>query len=118
MMTVKLPNYVTNLFQSRRTTTTERTTIDEQKEIIDKAELFDKLTEHPAWEHVCRYMVAQVQSSIAEATKLTNLTRRQQAEVIRWNAKRELLDNTLGYIESIRRSRDEIVESYRRDLNA
>ena len=115
---MKLPNYVTNLFQSRRTTTTERTTIDEQKEIIDKAELFDKLTEHPAWEHVCRYMVAQVQSSIAEATKLTNLTRRQQAEVIRWNAKRELLDNTLGYIESIRRSRDEIVESYRRDLNA
>jgi hypothetical protein len=110
---VKVPNWATNLFNSRRTTTTERTTLEEQKEIIDKAELFDKLSDHPGWEQVCRFMVAKVQTSIAEATKAPDLSKKQLALVLRWNAQRDLLDDTLGYIEGIRRSRDQIVEAYK-----
>jgi hypothetical protein len=112
---MKLPNWTTNLFNSRRTTTTERTTLEEQKEIIDKAEMFDKLSDHPGWEQVCRYMVSHVQSTITEATKVPDMTRKQQALVIRWDAERSLLDDTLGFIESVRRSRDDLVAAYRHD---
>lgn len=106
-------NWAANLWQSRRISSTERSTVEEQKEIIDKAEKLDQVIDLPGWEEICRYMVSEVQANISQATRLPNLSKRQQAEVIRWNAKRELLDGTLGWIESIRRSRDEIVEQYR-----
>lgn len=83
--------------------------------MIEQAERFDQLVRMPGWEDVLRFMANAVQVEIATATQ-----HQYEAEVcrvlcMRWNAKRELLDSTIGYIEGQQRARDEIVAQYRKE---
>lgn len=110
---MKLPDWASKLWSKRNTTTTERSSLEEQKELVDKAERLDRLVEHPGWEDVCRYMVSRVQAAIAEATAHPDDPQKQLTLVTRWDAKRSLLDDTMGWIEGIRKSRDDLVAQFR-----
>ena len=60
-------------------------------------------------------MASEVNSEIAAAAEKKYEPEMQQVHVIRWDAKRELLDNTIGYIEGMLKSRDEIIEQYKEE---
>lgn len=111
---MNLPKWATNLFRNETTTSAPKPSIEQMKEVIDAAQDFDKLVVMPGWERACKFMVGEVNSEIAEATQYKYETSRQAVHVTRWDAKRELLDGLYGYINSMQRSRDEIVSQYRR----
>ena len=99
----------------KQTATQQQTALEQTKELIEQAERFDRLIREPGWEDVLKFMANSVQVEIASATQ-----HKYEAEVCRvmcicWNSKRELLDSTLGYIEGIQKSRDEIVAQYRKE---
>lgn len=91
----------------------EKSVLEQQKEIIDLAEQFDRLTSFPAWLKALRFMGEEVNSMLIEATKLESTPDLMMYEVIRWNAKRQILDNLQGYINSTLAERDRIVEEIR-----
>lgn len=97
------------------TETQQKTPLEQAKEVIDKAERFDRLVREPGWEDILTYMATNVQGEIAEATKYVYEPDLARNHVLVWNAKRSLLDGAIGYIESIQRSRDEIVSQYRKE---
>lgn len=75
--------------------------------------MFDRLVREPGWEKILRYMANAVQVDIASATQHQYEAERCRVMVIRWDSKRELLDGAIGYIESIQKSRDEIVAQFK-----
>lgn len=83
--------------------------------MIEKAEMFDRLVREPGWEDALRYMANMVQVEIASATQHQFEAELCRVYCMRWNAKRDLLDGVVGYIESIQRSRDEIVDQFRKE---
>lgn len=91
----------------------EKSLIEQLKEQIDLAEQFDTLQALPGWEKVLRFMGAQVNSTLAEATQAEYDPAKQAIFVNQWNAKRELLDKTIAYMESAQNERDRIVEEYK-----
>lgn len=58
-------------------------------------------------------MAEKVQNSVFEATKYVNEPGRALVSVTIWNAQRNLLDDTIGWIESVMAERDRIVAEYR-----
>jgi hypothetical protein len=96
----------------------EKPLLEQLKEQIDLAEEFDRLQAFPAWEKVLRYMGTEVNSELTEATRYKYDPVKQQVHVIGWNAKRELLDKTLAFMESAQNERDRIIEEYREMQNA
>jgi hypothetical protein len=80
------------------------------KEQVDLAIEFDRLVGLPGWEKVLRHAAAEVNDEIAEVTKHPYAPEIQRIGVIRWDAKRALLDSIIGYIESTQRERDRIVK--------
>lgn len=91
----------------------EKPTIEQMKEVIDLAEEFDRLQVLPVWEKLVRHMGGEVQGELLEATKFKYEPTRQTAHTIRWDAKRELLDSLLGWIESTQAERTRIVDEFR-----
>ncbi len=83
------------------------------KEILEKAEMLDRLANEPGWEEICVFMGKLVNVELAKATDKPFDPEIQRVHVIRWDAMRFLLDSATGYMESIQRSRDEIVEQFR-----
>jgi hypothetical protein len=97
----------------RRLREPDKSIFDQQKEVIDAAEEFDRLTAFPAWIKALRYMAEEVNGTLVEATKHEGDPSIMMWEVVRWNAKRQLLDNLQGMIQSTLAERDRIVEEYK-----
>lgn len=91
----------------------EKATYEQMQEVIDLAEEFDKLQHLPVWEKILRRQGAEVNSELVEATKYKYEPVRQTAHTVRWDAKREMLDNLLGWMESTQAERDRIIEEFR-----
>lgn len=58
----------------------------------------------PGWTRVLEYAAARVNDEIVLATRTENVS-----DVIRWNGKRQLLDDMLAYVNDTRKQRDEIL---------
>lgn len=87
--------------------------LDQLKEQIDLAEEFDTLQSLPGWEKVLRFMGAEVNSELMDATRNKFEPIKQTVHVTRWDAKRELLDKMQAYIESAQSERNRIVDEYK-----
>lgn len=92
----------------------EKSTPEQMKEVIDLAEEFDRLQGLPVWERLVRQMGMEVQAELIEATKYKYEPERQRTHTMRWDAKRELLDNVLGWIDSTQNERTRIIEDFKR----
>lgn len=90
-----------------------RPTVEQMRDVIDLADLFDKLQALPVWEKIVRQMGIEVQAELIEATKFKYEPVRQVSHVTRWDAKRELLDNVLGWIDSTQAERNRIIEEFK-----
>ncbi len=91
----------------------EKPLLEQLKEQIDLAEEFDTLQSLSGWEKVARFMAAEVNATLVEATRAELDPARQAILVNQWNAKRQLLDKTIGYMESAQNERDRIVDEYK-----
>ena len=87
----------------------EQPTLEQIREVIELAEQFDKLQAMPGWEKVLKYLAGEVNGELTSVTGRKKNPRLQQVFVIRWDAKRELLDNLLGWIDGQQAERDRIV---------
>src|SRR5215472_96047 len=96
----------------------ETSTFEQQKEVIEAADEFDRLMSLPGYLRLMKYMAEEVNGTLADATKHESNQRRMTWEVVRWNAKRQLLDNVQGMIEATLRERDRIVAEYKEMENA
>lgn len=96
----------------------EKTLAEQLKEQIDLAEEFDRLQSLSGWEKVAKFMAAEVNGTLMEATRHELSPAIQAILVNQWNAKRSLLDKTIAYMESAQRERDRIVEEYKEMQNA
>ncbi len=96
----------------------EQPTAEQMKEVIDLAEEFDKLQGFPVWEKIVRQMGLEVQGELIEATKFKYEPVRQVTHTTRWDAKRELLDNLLGWIDSTQAERDRIIQEFKETKGA
>jgi hypothetical protein len=92
----------------------ERSTPEQMKDVIDLAEEFDRLQGLPVWEKVLKQMAIEVQAELVEATKYRYEPVRQMAHTVRWDAKRELLDNVLAWIDATQTERLRIIEEFKR----
>lgn len=106
-----LKNKLRDLFQP------EKSLAEQLKEQIDLAEEFDRLQSLSGWEKVARFMAAEVNGTLTEATRHEFDPTKQAILVNQWNAKRSLLDKTIAYMESAQRERDRIVEEYKEMQN-
>lgn len=109
----KANNFVGRMFAGRKPLEPEKPLLEQLKEQIDLAQEFDTLQSLPAWEKILRYVGAEVNSELMDATRNKLDPKIQAVYVTRWDAKREIVDKMLGYIESAQRERDRIVEEYR-----
>lgn len=101
----------------RREAPAEKTIWEQQKEVIDLAEEFDRLTALPAWEKALRFMAEGVNGNLVEATKYKKNPRLMAVYVTRWDARREALDDLVGWINNTLTERDRIVEDYKERAN-
>ena len=91
----------------------QATTIEQMKEVVDLASEFDRLQGLPIWEKIVLHMGTEVQSELMEATQFKWEPARAQIHTCRWDAKRELLDNTLGWIAATQKERDRLIHEFR-----
>jgi hypothetical protein len=91
----------------------DRPTVEQMRDVIDLADMFDKLQALAVWEKIVRQMGMEVNAELIEATKYKYEPVRQTAHTTRWDAKRELLDNLLGWIESTQAERARIIEDFK-----
>jgi len=77
------------------------------EEIQKKAERFDQLVSVPGWEEILEFAASRVNDAIILAS-----TTEDSRDVIRWNAKRSLLDDILAEVNDTRKERDKIKEHY------
>lgn len=103
----RLKNLVNKLFSP------EQSTEEQLRQVIKKAEEFDKLVALPGWEDVLRHMGSEVNGELIEGCnkKYDRESRLMHCDM--WQAKRELLDSTLAYIESMQAERDRILEQFK-----
>jgi hypothetical protein len=91
----------------------EKPLVEQLKEQIELAEEFDRLQAFSGWEKVLKFMAAEINGTLTEATRSEYDPAKQAVFVNQWNAKRELLDKTIAYMESAQNERDRIVEEYK-----
>jgi len=91
-------------------------TIEQIRKVIELAEQFDKLQAMPGWEKALRRMAENINSELASVTSYKYEPERQRIGVVRWDAKRELLDDMQGYIEAQQRERDRIAEEAKESM--
>lgn len=82
---------------------------EEMEKVLAKADSFDHLVAQPGWRDVLDFMVGRVNDAIILASQSED-----SRDVIRWNSKRVLLDDTIAYVEDTRKERDRI----REEMNA
>lgn len=92
----------------------EQPTLEQIRQVIEQAEKFDKLQAMPGWEDILKFLAAEVNGTLTEAAGMKRKPILQKTFVVRWDAKRELLDNMLGWIDQQQAERDRIVEEARR----
>lgn len=110
----RLKDFLRQVFPRRRAPDEQpKDTMEQMRDVIDLAVEFDKLQGLPVWAKVLERMGAEVNGELVEATKFKYEPVKQTTHTIRWDAKRELLDNTLGWIESTQRERDRIVNEFK-----
>lgn len=100
----------------RKKTVTDTGTPTTQKEIsdlLDKADRFDKLMLQPGWEDICRFMVNEVQAQITEAAHFPYEPEKQRVMVLRWDAKRAIVDDVMAYINDTCNERDRLVNQFK-----
>lgn len=91
----------------------DKETLEQLKEVIDLADQFDRLQALPIWEKVIRHLGEHVQAALLEQSKhIYNPEMGRICHTI-WNAKREAVDDLLGWIDATQRERDRIVEEYK-----
>lgn len=90
-----------------------KATVEEMKGIIDDAVEFDKLAATAGWSKVNRFVMQHIDNSIIEATEKKYEPSIQAVLVTRWDAKRELWDGLIGYMQGVQKSRDAIVEEFK-----
>jgi len=90
-----------------------RPTYEQMRDVIELAEEFDRLQGTPVWEKILKKLGAEVNGELVEATKFKYEPQRQVTHTVRWDAKREMLDGILGWMESMQRERDRIIEEFR-----
>jgi len=112
-MPQRLKEIMRTVFPRPKPPEPEKPTLEQMKEVIDQAEEFDRLQALPVWEKMIKHLGMEVNAELIEATKYKYEPVRQTAHTVRWDAKRELLDNFLGWMESTQRERDRIVEEFR-----
>src|SRR5271169_1951168 len=96
----------------------EKSLIEQLKEQIDLAQEFDTLQALPGWEKVAKFMAQEVHATLLEATRMEFDPAKQAIFVNKWNAKRELLDKAISFMESAQRERDRIIEEYKEARDA
>jgi hypothetical protein len=92
-------------------------TAEQMKEIIDLAEQFDRLQSVPGWEKVIKWLGSEVIGELSDAAKYKFDPVKRLTHVDYWNAKREMLDGLLGWMDSTQKERDRIVEEYRERID-
>jgi hypothetical protein len=97
--------FITNIWRREP----EKSVFEQQKEIIDRAERFDRLTRDPAWLEVLAFLAQRVNGTLIEATSHKYDTAKMMWEVVRWDSKRELLDDLQAHVNSTLEERDRIV---------
>ena len=114
MPTVKQPNLTTNTFKQwwtrfSRTNSSQPSPQEEQDQILARASRFERLQAEPGFTELMEFLAERVNDAIIDAATT------QVAEwdlktyhVIRWDAKREMLDSARNYVEETLRLRDEI----------
>jgi len=113
--TSQIRDFATSFFNKKNVTTTaQRSSEEDMKQVIDLAAVFDDIVKRPGYEKLMEFFAKEVNTEITDATMYKFEPARQQVHVIRWDAKRELLDAALAYVSSIQRSRDEIVEQVKK----
>jgi|SRR5215831_20191420 len=98
------------LTRSRPSPPDNRSTAEQMREVIELAEQFDRLQQLPVWETILKHLAAEVNGELVEATKYRYEPARQVTHTVRWDAKRELLDGLLGWMEATQRERNRIKE--------
>ena len=82
----------------------------EQEAIVKRASKFDQLVADPGWLEIQDFYAAEINNAILiAANDDPEKAEVNRLHVVRWNAKRELNDAAIHYIEETRRLRDEIV---------
>jgi hypothetical protein len=109
---------IRDFFKPRQTAEPDKSVFEQQKEIIDEAEQFDRLTRDPAWLKALEYMADQVNSSLIEATTHKEDPAKMMWQVVRWDAKRELLDDLQARVSQPMAERDRIVQELKELENA
>ena len=110
--------WATNLFRpvGRNTTTSapnQKTDVESMKEIVELAEQFDEVIDRPGYRKILEFMAKEVTQAISDATTYMYEPDRARIQVCIWNAKRDLLDSAMAYVQGIRNSRDEIVSQFK-----
>ena len=106
-------SFLNKMWAGRKQPEAEKPLLEQLKEQIDLAQEFDTLQSLPAWEKILRFVGAEVNAELMDATRNKLDPKIQAVYVTRWDAKREIVDKVLGYIESAQRERDRIVDEYR-----
>lgn len=86
---------------------------EEQEGILRRAERFDKLVSQDAWKEILEFAAGRVNDAIILASETED-----SRDVIRWNAKRQMLDDIIHEVEGTRRERDEIRKMQIGEMNA
>lgn len=76
---------------------------EEMEKVLQKGDSFDRLVSESGWKDVLEFMAGRVNDAIILASQSED-----SRDVIRWNAKRVLLDDTIAYVEDTRNERDRI----------
>jgi len=92
----------------------EKSTVDQMKEVIELAEGFDRLQALPVWEQIVLHLGKSVTAELMDATKFKFEPARAQVHTIRWDAKREVVDDLLGWIEATQNERARLIEEFSR----
>src|SRR5271157_2902096 len=105
-----MQNSMINSFLERfkRTSTPKETEREEREKILALASEFDDLLSSPGWKKVVAYGANRVNDAIVAATANPHEPEIQRVSVIRWDAKRELLDSMLNYILDTHKQREDI----------
>ena len=114
MPTVKPLNSTTNTFKQwwtrfSRTNNLTPSPQEEQAAILERASRFEALQAQPGFSELMEFLAERVNDAILEAatTEVAQWDLKTY-HVIRWDAKREILDSARNYIDETLRLRDEI----------
>lgn len=108
-----LKQYMRSMLPRPKPPGPEKPTAEQMKEVIDLAEEFDRLQALPVWEKIVVRAGTEVNAELIEATKYKYEPVRQTTHTVRWDAKRELLDNMLAWMEATQRERQRIIDEFK-----